>query len=106
LVEQCNAYLGVASAKNVEKTICYARVWSNDQKQDLLRQAERLTLWCQEQGIDDCEVITDLGSGLNYNKKGLLKLIGMIVRREFSHIVLTHKDRLLRFGSDMLMRIC
>lgn len=35
-----------------------------------------------------------------------MKLIGMIVRREFSQLVLTHKDRLLRFGSDMLMRIC
>lgn len=67
-VEQCNAYLGVASAKNIEKTICYARVSSNDQKQDLQRQADRLTLWCEEQGIIEYEVITDLGSGLNYSE--------------------------------------
>lgn len=105
-VEQCNAYLGVVSAKNVEKTICYARVSSHDQKEDLARQSERLSLWCEEQGIIEYEVITDMGSDLNYKKKGLLKLIGMIVRRELSHLVLTHKDRLLRFGSDMLMRIC
>lgn len=59
-VEQCNAYLGVLSARNVEKTICYARVSSHDQKADMTRQAERLTLWCQEQGIDSYEVITDL----------------------------------------------
>lgn len=104
-VEQCNKLLGL-SDKNIQKTICYARVSSHDQKHDLTRQSERLALWCEDNKIADYEVITDLGSGLNYKKRGLSRLIGMIMRKEFSHLVITHKDRLLRFGSDMLMRIC
>ena len=51
-------------------------------------------------------MIGDLGSGINYKKKGLTKLLGMILRREVSTLVLTHRDRLLRFGSQLLFNIC
>ena len=51
-------------------------------------------------------VIGDLGSGINYKKKGLTKLLGMILRKEVSTLVLTHRDRLLRFGSQLLFNIC
>jgi excisionase family DNA binding protein len=64
-LQQCNALLG-KYAQNIEKTICYARVSSHDQKKDLETQAERLALWCEDNGIRTYEVISDLGSGLNY----------------------------------------
>jgi len=52
------------------------------------------------------EVIEDLGSGMNYKKKGLKKLIRLILSGQVSDIVLTHKDRLLRFGSELIFLIC
>lgn len=87
-------------------TLCYARVSSHDQKADLVRQADRLTRWCSEQKIHNVEVITDLGSGLNYKKRGLKRLIRLITLGQISHLVVTHKDRMLRFGSELLFELC
>ena len=51
-------------------------------------------------------MIKDLGSGLNFKKKGLNKLLTMILNREISHIIINHKERLLRFGHELLFKIC
>jgi len=51
-------------------------------------------------------VIEDLGSGLNYQKKGLKLLIKRISRGEVGRLVVTHKDRLLRFGSELVFALC
>ncbi|SMF85233.1 IS607 family transposase, partial [Pseudobacteriovorax antillogorgiicola] len=48
----------------------------------------------------------DLGSGMNYNKKGLKKLIKSLCNQEIGRLVITHKDRLLRFGSELIFSIC
>ncbi|TXC81099.1 IS607 family transposase [Paraburkholderia azotifigens] len=88
------------------KTICYARVSSHDQAEQLKTQAARLEKHCADAGIPDIEVITDLGSGLNYRKKGLQQLLGDILRGRVARLVLVTKDRLLRFGSELLFRIC
>jgi len=87
------------------KTICYARVSSHDQKEDLIRQSNVLYDFCTKNHFENIEVIKDLGSGLNFNKKGLNKLIIDIIENNVDKIVLTHKDRLLRFGSDLLINI-
>ncbi len=86
-------------------TIAYARVSSNDQKEDLERQHAVLEAFCHKNGWQT-EIIRDLGSGMNYNKKGLLRLLELIVRGQMSRLVLTHKDRLLGFGADLIFRIC
>lgn len=91
--------------KNQKKTLAYARVSSNDQKEDLKRQIEHLELFCTNSGWN-FEVISDLGSGLNYQKKGLKKLIKDLCNQEIGRIVITHKDRLLRFGSELIFAIC
>lgn len=52
------------------------------------------------------EVITDLGSGMNYHKKGLKKLLQSILNEEVGRIVITHKDRLLRFGAELIFSLC
>ena len=52
------------------------------------------------------EVIQDLGSGLNYSKKGLKKLIEQICLNNIERLVITHKDRLLRFGSELIFSLC
>ena len=95
----------VPDNKNKRKIIGYARVSSHDQKQDLKRQVDRLDRYCSTLN-QDYEVINDLGSGLNYKKRGLNKLLKMIISGQVSKIVLTHKDRLLRFGSELFFNIC
>ena len=86
-------------------TIAYARVSSSDQKEDLERQHAVLEAFCNKNGWQT-EIIRDLGSGMNYNKRGLSRLLELIVQGQMSRLVLTHKDRLLRFGADLIFRIC
>lgn len=87
------------------KTIAYARVSSHDQKPDLERQADLLDAYCSHQGWT-YEVVTDLGSGMNYRKKGLKRLLDEIIEDRVSRLVITHKDRLLRFGAELVFAIC
>jgi predicted site-specific integrase-resolvase len=87
------------------KTIAYARVSSNDQKDDLLRQAQILELYCAKQGWI-FEAITDLGSGMNYKKKGLKALLDAILDNKVERLVVTHKDRSLRFGTELVFMLC
>lgn len=87
------------------RTIAYARVSSSDQKDDLIRQVEVLEMYCSKAGFQ-YEVIQDLGSGMNYYKKGLTKLLNLILEGEIKRLVITHKDRLLRFGAELVFAIC
>lgn len=87
------------------QTIAYARVSSHDQKADLERQKQVLEMYCAAQGWQH-ELIADLGSGMNYHKKGLTKLIRAILADNVARLVLTHKDRLLRFGAELIFSIC
>lgn len=64
-------------------TVAYARVSSHGQKEDLRRQAQVLELFCAEHGYE-YEMITDLGSGMNYYKKGLTSLINKILNNELN----------------------
>lgn len=87
------------------KTIAYARVSSHDQKEDLTRQKQVLELYCVQQGWT-FEIVSDLGSGMNYHKKGLKRLLNDMVAGKIGRLVLTHKDRLLRFGAELVFAIC
>jgi predicted site-specific integrase-resolvase len=87
------------------KTVAYARVSSHDQKDDLERQKHVLELYCARQGWT-FEVVADLGSGMNYHKKGLKRLLNDILADRVGRLVVTHKDRLLRFGAELVFAIC
>ncbi|MEN8401213.1 IS607 family transposase, partial [Acinetobacter towneri] len=93
------------SIQNSRKTIAYARVSSHDQKADLERQKQVLEMYCAKQGWT-FEIISDLGSGMNYHKKGLKALLDGIINNEIGRLVLTHKDRLLRFGAELVFALC
>ena len=86
-------------------TIAYARVSSYDQKADLERQKQMLELYCASQGWN-FELIADLGSGMNYHKKGLKQLLEKIIDDKIGRLVITHKDRLLRFGAELIFAVC
>ena len=97
--------IGMKVKSSNKMVIGYCRVSSHDQKQDLIRQKERLDLFCKKEK-KSYELIDDLGSGLNFKKKGLKRLITLILKGQVSKIVLTHKDRLLRFGNEIVFMIC
>jgi len=78
-------------------------VSSFDQKQDLVRQKERLEAHLD--GEPRALIITDLGSGLNFKKRGLSRLISLILSGRVERLVVTHKDRLLRFGFELIEQL-
>ena len=86
-------------------TLAYARVSTQSQKKELETQKELLTLYCSKQGYR-YKLISDIGSGLNYNKTGLNELIELICSGQIERLVLVHKDRLLRFGSEIIFKLC
>ena len=86
-------------------TLAYARVSTQSQKKELETQKELLTLYCSKQGYR-YKLISDIGSGLNYTKAGLNELIELICSDQIERLVLVHKDRLLRFGSEIIFKLC
>ena len=86
-------------------TIAYCRVSSSDQKEDLKRQIENVSQYCIANGYQ-FRVISDLGSGLNYKKKGLQELIELICSNSIERIVVNYKDRLIRFGFEFIEQLC
>lgn len=81
------------------KVVLYGRVSSHDQKEDLTRQIQRLRDYCASQGWPIADEATEIGSGLIGRRKVLLRLLG---DPSVSHIVVEHRDRLTRFGSEMI----
>ncbi|MBP1357050.1 MAG: IS607 family transposase, partial [Sulfolobus sp.] len=79
-----------------------ARVSSQDKKQDLERQVERLREYAKIKGYEIVDVITDISSGLNTKRKGLQKLFEHVTSKEINTVLITNKDRLTRFGYEYL----
>ena len=92
-------------APSSRTTLAYARVSSYDQKEDLVRQVALLESFCAANDWT-FETLQDLGSGLNYHKKGLRNLVFRVCSGEIGRLVITHKDRLLRFGSELVFALC
>ncbi|WP_066636731.1 IS607 family transposase [Desulfolucanica intricata] len=86
-------------------TIGYCRVSSGEQKADLARQVENVTQYCIAKGYQ-LQIITDIGSGLNYKKKGLKELLTLIQSNKVERVVINYKDRLIRFGYELLEQVC
>jgi predicted site-specific integrase-resolvase len=100
-VEQVSAKTGeVKSAP----TIGYCRVSSAKQAEDLERQKAIVAVACAEYGA--FEIISDIGSGMNYNKSGLRDLLDRIAEGTICRLVIADKDRLLRFGAELIFAMC
>lgn len=104
--DQLNSLMGLKpETERVKKVIGYCRVSSHKQKDDLVRQIDNVKMYMLAKGYS-FEIITDIGSGINYNKKGLNQLIDMVTNGEVSKIVVLYKDRLVRFGYELIENIC
>ena len=100
--EQLNTVAGIKAEP--KKVIGYCRVSSPKQKDDLERQIENLRTYLYAQG-KPFDIITDIGYGINYKKKGLLELIRRIESNQAEKVVVLYKDRLLRFGFELIETI-
>jgi predicted site-specific integrase-resolvase len=97
--EQLNRILGIKNT--TREVIGYCRVSSHKQKDDLVRQVENMKTYLMAQGRP-FEIITDIGSGINYKKKGLRELVRLITQNEVDKVVVVYQDRLLRFGYELI----
>lgn len=82
------------------KTVIYTRVSTNTQKDDLFNQVKFLQDFTNAKGMVVGEIIEDIGSGLNYNRKKWNKLIEEVMENKIDTIIITHKDRFIRFGYE------
>lgn len=98
--EQYLEYTGIHKETDSRKIVIYTRVSTSNQKDDLKNQVEFLRQYANAKGIIVDEVIEDYGSGLNYNRKKWNRLIDSCMTNEISTIIITHKDRFIRFGYD------
>lgn len=88
------------------KTVAYARVSTYGQKDDLKDQIGFIRQYANSKGIILDEAITDIGSGLNYNRKKWNQLLQDVEHDKIKTIYITYKDRFIRFGFDWFNRFC
>ena len=104
--DQYLEYIG-SSTKSKRKTIAYVRVSSANQKDNLQNQITFIRNYVNAKGEILDDVIKDIGSGLNYNRKHWNDLLlNQIPKGEIEKIYITYKDRFVRFGFDWFERFC
>ena len=86
--------------------MAYARVSTNGQKDDLKNQIDFIRQFANAKGVILNETITDIGSGLNYNRKKWNKLLEEVMNNQIDTIFITYKDRFIRFGYDWFEHLC
>ena len=101
--EQLRKFRPITEKKKI--VIGYCRVSTPAQKDDLETQISNVKRYMYAKGYS-FEIITDIGSGINYKKKGLQALIQKINQQEISKVVILYKDRLIRFGYEMIEYLC
>ncbi|MBM7614490.1 IS607 family transposase [Alkaliphilus hydrothermalis] len=102
--KQLKEYNGEVNKDN-KIVVGYCRVSSSKQKEALERQIENVRTYLISKGYQ-FKIITDTGSGINYDKKGLNELIQLILQNQISKVVVLYKDRLVRFGYELIKNIC
>ncbi|WP_312112582.1 IS607 family transposase [Brevibacillus reuszeri] len=103
--EQFYEYLRKPAAKQERMTIGYCRVSSVKQKDELERQVEIVKTYLVAKGYS-FDVITDISSGVHFEKRGLLRLTDLIIQGEVERVVVLYKEQLLRFGFELFENLC
>lgn len=98
--------LGLADEQQTRTAIAYCRVSSQSQRPDLKNQRRVVEDFCITKGLANVEFLEEVGGGLNFKRPIFLKVIDRIVAGEVSQLILAHKDRLARFGFDLLSHLC
>ena len=104
--DQYLQFKGIQTENDIRDTVIYARVSTRNQKDDLQNQVEFLKQFCNAKGIIVNQCIEDFGSGLNYNRKKWNKLLDEVMENKIKIIVISNKDRFIRFGYDWFEKFC
>ena len=104
--DQYLQFKGVKKENDTRQTVIYTRVSTRNQKDDLKNQAAFLRQFCNAKGIIVDQCIEDYGSGLNYNRKKWNQLLDEVMELKIKTIIVTHKDRFIRFGYDWYEKFC
>ena len=104
--DQYLQFKGIKTKNDIRQVVIYARVSTNNQKDDLQKQVSFLRQFCNARGIIVDQCIEDYGSGLNYNRKKWNKLLDEVMEQKIKTIIITHKDRFIRFGYDWFEKFC
>ncbi len=99
-------FKGMQTENDIRDIVIYARVSTRNQKDDLKNQVEFLRQFCNAKGIIVNQCIEDFGSGLNYNRKKWNKLLEEVMENKIKTIVISSKDRFIRFGYDWFEKFC
>ena len=104
--DQYLQFKGIQTENDIRDTVIYARVSTRNQKDDLQNQVEFLKQFCNAKGMIVNQCIEDFGSGLNYNRKKWNKLLDEVMENKIKTIVISNKDRFIRFGYDWFEKFC
>ncbi len=104
--DQYLQFKGIKTKNDIRQVVIYARVSTKNQKDDLQKQVSFLRQFCNARGIIVDQCIEDYGSGLNYNRKKWNKLLDEVMEQKIKTIIITHKDRFIRFGYDWFEKFC
>ena len=99
-------FKGIQTENDRRDVVIYARVSTRNQKDDLQNQVEFLKQFCNAKGMIVNQCIEDFGSGLNYNRKKWNKLLEDVMEHKIKMIVISSKDRFIRFGYDWFEKFC
>jgi len=99
-------FKGINTGTDERQTVIYARVSTRNQKDDLQNQVAFLRQFCNSKGIVIDQCIEDYGSGLNYSRKKWNELLDEVMEQKIKTIIVTHKDRFIRFGYDWFEKFC
>lgn len=103
--QQYNEYCGRVPRNKKREIILYCRVSENSQRDDLERQVENVKQYAYAKGYQ-FELVTDIGSGVDYGKKGFLYLVDKIIDYGVEKVIILSKDRLVQFGYQLIEHIC
>ena len=104
--DQYLQFKGIKTENDVRDVVIYARVSTKNQKDDLQNQVEFLKQFCNAKGMIVNQCIKDFGSGLNYNRKKWNELLDEVMENKIKTIVISSKDRFIRFGYDWFEKFC
>ena len=85
--------------------IIYARVSNTKQNDDLKRQIERLSNYASFNNIKIDKVFSDIGSGMNFNRKHFLEIFNLLLKKQINILLIEHKDRLCRFAFEIFEKL-
>jgi len=95
----------VLGVKEERVVVGYARVSSTTQKDDLERQKQLIHSYAKDKGYGEIQILSDVGSGLDENRKNFLKLLEAAAERKVSRVIVVYEDRLTRFGFETLRKM-